>query len=112
MRLKEMSSASVFRKLSVCVERKKDIVSTLFVCISEMASKVLSPSREQLFLGWYGTQNSMKALLSPAQVESILTAMKEVRRGREIAFSQYQRLLAATAIVIPLGLLYMRPFKL
>lgn len=75
----------------------------------------LSPSQMMTFLGMVWDSTSMQEWQSPAWVESILTTVKDFRLGQEISVCQYQKLLglmAATANVISLGLLYTRPFKL
>lgn len=57
----------------------------------------------------------MQAHLSPAYVELILAAMKDIRLGQELSVLQAQRLLGlmvAAANIIPLGLLHIRPFQL
>ncbi len=54
----------------------------------------------------------MQARLSPARIESILTAVARVIEGRSLTVKQFQKLLglmAAAPDVIPFGLLYMRP---
>ncbi len=56
----------------------------------------------------------MQARLSPAQIESILTAVVRVREGWSLTVKQFQKLLglkAAASNVIPFGLLYMRPLQ-
>ncbi len=57
---------------------------------------------------------TMQARMSPARIESILTAVKRVREGRSLTVKQYQRLLGlmtAASNVISFGLLYMRPLQ-
>ncbi len=56
----------------------------------------------------------MQARMSPAQIKSILTAVRRVRQGRSLTVKQFQRLLglmAAASNVISFGLLYMRPLQ-
>ncbi len=56
----------------------------------------------------------MQARMSPARIESILTAVRRVREGRSLTVKQFQRLLglmAAASNVISFGLLYMRPLQ-
>ncbi|KAL0194633.1 hypothetical protein M9458_008205, partial [Cirrhinus mrigala] len=51
---------------------------------------------------------------SPAQIESILAAVKRVKEGRSLTVKQFQQLLglmAAASNVISFGLLYMRPLQ-
>ncbi|KAL0197554.1 hypothetical protein M9458_006094, partial [Cirrhinus mrigala] len=53
-------------------------------------------------------------VLSPARIESILTAVTRVKEGRSLTVKQFQRLLglmAAASNVVPFGLLYMRPLQ-
>ncbi|KAL0190873.1 hypothetical protein M9458_013571, partial [Cirrhinus mrigala] len=55
---------------------------------------------------------TMQARLSPARIESILTAVARVKEGRSLTVKWFQQLLgfmAAASNVIPFGLLYMRP---
>ncbi len=57
----------------------------------------------------------MQAQLSPARVESILNALKNIKLGQRITVHYLQRvlgLMAAASTVIPLGLLHMRSFQL
>ncbi|KAI2644404.1 hypothetical protein H4Q32_030891 [Labeo rohita] len=57
---------------------------------------------------------TMQARLSPARIESVLTAVARVRKGRSLTIKQFLQLLglmAAVSNVIPLGLLYMRPLE-
>ncbi len=57
----------------------------------------------------------MQAQLSPARIESILNALKNIKLGQRITVHYLQRvlgLMAAASTVIPLGLLQMRPFQL
>ncbi len=52
----------------------------------------------------------MQACLSPARIESILTAVTRVREGLSFTVKLFQKLLglmAAESNVIPFGLLYM-----
>ncbi len=56
----------------------------------------------------------MQARMSPARIESILTAVGRVREGQSLTVKQFQRLLglmAAASNVISFGLLYMRPLQ-
>ncbi len=56
----------------------------------------------------------MQARMSPARIESILTAVRRVREGQSLTVKQFQRLLglmAAASNVIYFGLLYMRPLQ-
>ncbi len=58
---------------------------------------------------------TMQAQLSPARVESILNALKNIKLGQRITVHYLQRvlgLMAAASTVIPLGLLHMRSFQL
>ncbi len=64
------------------------------------------------YLGVVWDLITMQARLSPAQIESILTAVARVREGRSLTVKQFQKLLglmAAASNVISFGLLYMRP---
>ncbi len=54
---------------------------------------------------------SMGLRLSPARIESILSAVKRIRLGQSLTCKQFQRLLglmAAASNMIPFGLLYTR----
>ncbi len=56
----------------------------------------------------------MQTGMTPARIESILTAVARVKEGRSLTVKQFQRLLglmAAASNVIPIGLLYMRPLQ-
>ncbi|KAI2667776.1 Transposon Ty3-G Gag-Pol polyprotein [Labeo rohita] len=73
---------------------------------------VLSPLQRTTSLGMVWDSTTMQARLSPARIESILTAVTRVKEGRSLTVKQFQRLLglmAAASNVIPFGLLYMRP---
>ncbi len=65
---------------------------------------VLSPLQRTTFLGVAWDSMSMHARLSPACIESILSAVKCIRLGQSLTFKQFQRLLgliAAASNVIP-----------
>ncbi|KAI2657541.1 hypothetical protein H4Q32_008891 [Labeo rohita] len=75
---------------------------------------VLSPLQRTTYLGVVWDSTTMQARLSPARIESILTAVTRVKEGRSLTVKQFQRLLglmAAASTVIPFGLLYMRPLQ-
>ncbi|KAI2656067.1 Transposon Ty3-G Gag-Pol polyprotein [Labeo rohita] len=75
---------------------------------------VLSPLQRTTYLGKVWDSTTMQACLSPARIESILTAVTRVTVGRSLTVKQFQRLLglmAAASNVIPFGLLYMRPLQ-
>ncbi|KAL0148327.1 hypothetical protein M9458_056389 [Cirrhinus mrigala] len=75
---------------------------------------VLSPLQRTTYLGVVWDSITMRARLSPARIESILTAVKRVKEGRSLTVKQFQRLLglmAAASNVTPFGLLYMRPLQ-
>ncbi|KAL0173333.1 hypothetical protein M9458_033644, partial [Cirrhinus mrigala] len=75
---------------------------------------VLSPLQRTTYLGAVWDSTTMQARLSPARIESILTAVTRVKEGRSLTVKQFQRLLglmAAASNVIPFGLLYMRPLQ-
>ncbi|KAI2662333.1 Transposon Ty3-G Gag-Pol polyprotein [Labeo rohita] len=75
---------------------------------------VLSPLQRTTYLGKVWDSTMMQARLSPARIESILTAVMRVTEGRSLTVKQFQRLLglmAAASNVIPFGLLYMRPLQ-
>ncbi|KAI2664367.1 enzymatic polyprotein [Labeo rohita] len=75
---------------------------------------VLSPSQRTTYLGVGWDLTTMQARLSPARIESILTAVTRVKEGRSFTVKQFQRLLglmAAASNVIPFGLLYLRPLQ-
>ncbi len=66
------------------------------------------------YLGMVWDLTTMQARLSPARIESILTAVRRVREGLSFTVKQFQRLLglmAATSNVIHFGLLYVRPLQ-
>ncbi|MCJ8749920.1 hypothetical protein PDJAM_G00193080 [Pangasius djambal] len=76
---------------------------------------VLSPVQRTTYLGVVWDSTMMQARLSPARIESICTAVARVREGRSLTVKQFQKLLGlmavAASIVIPFGLLYMRPIQ-
>ncbi|KAL0176407.1 hypothetical protein M9458_028737, partial [Cirrhinus mrigala] len=75
---------------------------------------VLSPLQRTTYLGVVWDSTTMQARLSPARIESILTAVARVKEGRSLTVKQFQQLLglmAAASNVIPFGLLYMRPLQ-
>ncbi|KAI2645622.1 Transposon Ty3-G Gag-Pol polyprotein [Labeo rohita] len=75
---------------------------------------VLSPLQRTTYLGRVWDSTTMQARLSPARIESILTAVMRVTEGRSLTVKQFQRLLgpmAAASNVIPFGLLYIRPLQ-
>ncbi len=75
---------------------------------------VLSPALRTTYLGVVWDSTTMQARTSPAQIESILTAVARVRGGQSLTVKRVQRplgLMAAASNVIPLGLLYMRPLQ-
>ncbi|KAL0173096.1 hypothetical protein M9458_033407, partial [Cirrhinus mrigala] len=75
---------------------------------------VLFPLLRTTYLGVVWDLTTMQARLSPARIESILTAVVRVRKGRSLTVKQFQQLLglmAAVSNVIPFGLLYMRPLQ-
>ncbi|KAL0159829.1 hypothetical protein M9458_043554, partial [Cirrhinus mrigala] len=75
---------------------------------------MLSPSQRTTYLGVVWDSTTMQAHLSPARIESILTAVTRVKEGQSLTVKQFQRLLglmAAASNVVPFGLLYMRPLQ-
>ncbi len=75
---------------------------------------VLSPLQRTTFLGVVWDSTSMLERVSPARIDSILSAVKRIRLGQSLTVKQFQRLLglmAAASNVIPFGLLYMRPLQ-
>ncbi|KAI2659830.1 Transposon Ty3-G Gag-Pol polyprotein [Labeo rohita] len=75
---------------------------------------VLSSLQRTTYLGKVWDSTTMQARLSPARIESILTAVMRVTEGRSLTVKQFQRLLglmAAASNVIPFGLLYIRPLQ-
>ncbi len=72
---------------------------------------VLSPLQRTTFLGVVWDSTLMQARLSPARIESILSAVKSIRLGQSLTVKHFQRLLglmAAASNVKPFRLLYMR----
>ncbi len=68
---------------------------------------VLSPSQTTTYLGMVWDSTTMQAQLSPARIESILTAVTRVKEGWSLTVKQFQKLLG----LIPFGLPYMRPLQ-
>ncbi|KAI2645302.1 30S ribosomal protein S4 [Labeo rohita] len=60
---------------------------------------VLSPLQRTTYLGVVWDLTTMQARLSPAQIESILTAVERVRKGRSLTVKQFQQLLGLMAAV-------------
>ncbi len=58
---------------------------------------VLSPLQRTTFLGVVWDSTSMQARLSPARIESIMSAVKRIRLGQSLTFKQFQRLLGLMA---------------
>ncbi len=58
---------------------------------------VLSPLQRTTFLGVAWDSTSMQAHLSPARIESILSAVKSIRLGQSLTVKQFQRLLGLMA---------------
>ncbi|KAL0194819.1 hypothetical protein M9458_008391, partial [Cirrhinus mrigala] len=88
----------------------------LILAQSEMVAVRHETERQEktTYLGVVWDSTTMQARLSPARIESILTAVKRVKEGRSLTVKQFQRLLglmAAASNVIPFGLLYMRPLQ-
>ncbi|KAL0150829.1 hypothetical protein M9458_053865 [Cirrhinus mrigala] len=104
-----------FRALGV---RHRDVVLAHMKVLGlrlNAKKSVLSPLQRTTYLGVVWDLTTMQARLSPARIESILTAVVRVREGRSLAVKQFQQLLgliAAVSNVIPFGLLYMRPLQL
>ncbi len=75
---------------------------------------VLFPLQRTTYLGVVWDWTTMQAHLSPARIESILTAVTRVREGLSFTVKQFQKLLglmATVSNVTPFGLLYMRPLQ-
>ncbi len=75
---------------------------------------VLSSLQRTTYLGVVWDSTTMQARMSPAQIESILMAVRRVKEDQSLTVKQFQRLLglmAAASNVIPIGLLYMRPLQ-
>ncbi len=73
---------------------------------------VLFPLQRTTYLGVVWDSTTMQAHMSPARIESILTAVVRVREHRSLTVKQFQKLVglkAAVSNVIPFDLLYMRP---
>ncbi|KAI2647838.1 Transposon Ty3-G Gag-Pol polyprotein [Labeo rohita] len=58
---------------------------------------VLSPLQRTTYLGVVWDSTMMQARLSPARIESILTAVKRVKEGRSLTVKQFQQLLGLMA---------------
>ncbi|KAL0151737.1 hypothetical protein M9458_052963, partial [Cirrhinus mrigala] len=66
-------------------------------------------AKKTTYLGVVWDLTTMQARLSPARIESILTAVVRVRKSLTVKqFQQLLGLMAAVSNVIPFGLLYMR----
>ncbi|KAL0159416.1 hypothetical protein M9458_043141, partial [Cirrhinus mrigala] len=93
----------LLKELDECDKIKKDD-------ITELRRAADLPRTTYLGVEWDST--TMQAHLSPAQIESILTAVARVKEGRSLTVKQFQQLLGLTAAasnLIPFGLLYTRP---
>ncbi len=74
---------------------------------------MLTPAQQTTFLGVCLDSTSMQACLAPARVESIQSCSARFRLGRRVSVGLCRRLLglmAEASLVLPLGLLHMRPF--
>ncbi|KAI2662377.1 Transposon Ty3-G Gag-Pol polyprotein [Labeo rohita] len=97
--------------------RHRDVVLTHMKALGlrlNAKKSVLSPLQRTTYLGVVWDSTTMQARLSPARIESILTAVKRVQEGRSLTVKQFQQLLglmAAASNVISFGLLYMRPLQ-
>lgn len=70
-----------------------------------LKKNVLSPVQRTTFLGVVSVSTTMQAHLSPAHVESILTAVRDIRLGQELSvFKRLLGLMTAVSSVIPLGM--------
>ncbi len=58
---------------------------------------VLSPLQRTTYLGLVWDSTMMQACLSPARIETILTAVARVRKGRSLTVKQFQKLLVLMA---------------
>ncbi len=63
---------------------------------------VLSPLQRTTYLGVVWDSTTMQACLSPARIESILTAVARVREGRSLTVKQFQKLLGLMAAAWPM----------
>ncbi len=105
-RLVDSSSvASVGSSASRCSSCPHEKVGVTTKC----QKSVLSLLQRTTFLGEAWDSTSMQPRLSPAHIDSILSAVKRIRLGQSLTVKQFQRLLglmAAASNVIPFGLLY------
>ncbi|KAL0169003.1 hypothetical protein M9458_037225, partial [Cirrhinus mrigala] len=105
----------ILAQLEQLVVQHRDVVLTHELGLRLNAKKsVLSPSQRTTYLGVVWDSTTMQARLSPARINSILTAVARVKEGRSLTVKQFQQLLglmAAVSNVITFGLLYMRPLQ-
>ncbi|XDV37990.1 hypothetical protein PO909_007490 [Leuciscus waleckii] len=75
---------------------------------------VLAPVQRTTFLGVVWDSVTMRAQLSPARIESILSTVTRINLGQAVTVKHFQRvlgLMAAASNIIPFGLLHMRALQ-
>ena len=75
---------------------------------------VLTPAQRTTFLGVVWDSVTMRAQLSPARIEYILTTVSRLKLGQAVTVKHFQRvlgLMAAASSMIPSGLLHMRALQ-
>ncbi|KAK3552100.1 hypothetical protein QTP86_000257 [Hemibagrus guttatus] len=91
----------------------RDVLLVHMRCRINPEKCVLSSFQRTTFLGVIWDSTMMCACLSPARVASILSAVNAIRLDQSLSVAEAQSvlgLMVASANVIPLGLLHMRPF--
>ena len=74
----------------------------------------VQPRQQAVFLGIHLDSASMKASLTGRRADSLIETLRHFRLGKLVTANRVQRLLglmAAAAVVVPLGLLRSRPFQ-
>ncbi len=91
----------------LAVWHRDDVLAHMKEMVLRLNAKksVLSPLQRTTFLGMALDSTSMQARLSPARIESILSAVKSIRLDQSLT------VLLDRYPMIPFGLLYMRPLQ-
>ncbi|XP_074506781.1 uncharacterized protein LOC141776850 [Sebastes fasciatus] len=107
--------------ISPTVEHAVRDTATLLGHVSQLGLTVnytksnLTPSQRVDYLGMTLDSESMRAFLSPKRVEAILQLIGCFQRGRVLKYGLFLRLLGmltAASMVVPLGLLSLRPLQI
>ncbi len=97
------------------VSHHRDVLRQIHSLGLRMNAKksVLFPSQRTVFLGVHLDSVQMQARLAPAQISNFTACLARFKLGHHVSVTTCRRLLglmAAASLVLPLGLLHMRPF--